>query len=77
MDSPTQRFNLPNKPESGLAEWTQKIKALQRQVDADEMEEQRKLEEEIRASRMARVRRSNTGTSSPIPRGGTCLLIYH
>ncbi|KAI0051805.1 hypothetical protein FA95DRAFT_1675587 [Auriscalpium vulgare] len=47
------------KPDTGLAEWTQKIKALQRQVDADEEEEYRKLEQEIAASRLARVRRSS------------------
>lgn len=63
MESPTTpRFNIP-KPESGLAEWTQKIKALQRQVDADEVEEQRKLEQEIAASRLARVRRGTGRTS--------------
>ncbi|ETW80802.1 hypothetical protein HETIRDRAFT_476500 [Heterobasidion irregulare TC 32-1] len=57
--SPSARsYTLPKPPESGLAEWTQKIKALQRQVDADEEEEQKKLEQEIAASRLARVRRS-------------------
>ncbi|KAL0956471.1 hypothetical protein HGRIS_002617 [Hohenbuehelia grisea] len=56
--SPSRRsFQVP-KPEAGLAEWTSKIKALQRQVDADEEDEQRRLEEEIAASRMARLRRS-------------------
>jgi len=50
-------FDLP-KPEAGLAEWTTKIKALQRQVDADEEAEQRRLEEEIAAARRARLRRS-------------------
>ena len=55
------RYSIP-RPESGLAEWTQKIKAIQRQVDADEIEEQRKLEEEIAASRLARVRRSGQFT---------------
>ncbi|KII92264.1 hypothetical protein PLICRDRAFT_50680 [Plicaturopsis crispa FD-325 SS-3] len=57
--SPTS-FDLP-KPETGLAEWTSKIKALQRQVDADEEAEQRRLEEEIAASRMARMSRRRTG----------------
>ncbi|TFK44823.1 hypothetical protein BDQ12DRAFT_673637 [Crucibulum laeve] len=46
------------KPETGLAEWTSKIKAMQRQVDADEEAEQKRLEEEIAASRLARIRRS-------------------
>ena len=50
-------FDLP-KPEAGLAEWMTKIKALQRQVDADEEAEQRRLEEEIAAARRARLRRS-------------------
>lgn len=51
-------FELP-KPETGLAEWTSKIKAMQRQVDADEEAEQKRLEEEIAASRLARLRRSH------------------
>ncbi|KAK0195469.1 hypothetical protein F5146DRAFT_1100956 [Armillaria mellea] len=46
------------KPEDGLAEWASKIKAMQQQVDADEEAEQRKLEQEIAASRLARQRRS-------------------
>ncbi|KAG6873429.1 hypothetical protein C0995_015854 [Termitomyces sp. Mi166 len=44
--------------EPGLAEWTSKIKAMQRQVDADDEAEQMRLEQEIAASRMARKRRS-------------------
>ncbi|KZT27958.1 hypothetical protein NEOLEDRAFT_1129845 [Neolentinus lepideus HHB14362 ss-1] len=52
-------FDLPKAgPETDLAEWTSRIKALQRQVDEDEETEQRKLEEEIAASRLARQRRS-------------------
>jgi hypothetical protein len=46
------------KPDTGLAEWTSKIRAMQRQVDADEEAEQKRLEEEIAASRLARQRRS-------------------
>ncbi|KAH6913911.1 hypothetical protein BKA70DRAFT_1096251 [Coprinopsis sp. MPI-PUGE-AT-0042] len=46
------------KPESDLAEWATKIKALQRQVDADEEVEQKRLEAEIAAARQARLRRS-------------------
>ncbi|KAF8633344.1 hypothetical protein AX17_004516 [Amanita inopinata Kibby_2008] len=46
------------KPEADLAEWTNKIKALQRQVDADDEAEQKRLEEEIAAARKARLRRS-------------------
>ena len=55
--SSSRPIDLP-KPETGLAEWTSKIKAMQRQVDADDEAEQKKLEEEIAASRVARMRRS-------------------
>lgn len=57
--TPSRRgtFDLP-KPETGLAEWTSRIKALQRQVDADEEAEQKRLEEEIATARRARLRRS-------------------
>lgn len=59
MDSSSRRrtYDFP-KPEAGLAEWTSRIKELQREVDADEEVEQRRLEDEIRASRLARSRRS-------------------
>lgn len=56
-------LEVPVKPESGLAEWTSKIKAMQRQVDDDEEAEHKRLEEEIAASRAARMRRS-TGLGS-------------
>ncbi|KAH9061391.1 hypothetical protein EDB87DRAFT_1611575 [Lactarius vividus] len=56
--TPSSHFGTRKPGESGLAEWAQKIRALQRQVDADEEEEHRKLEQEIAASRLARVRRS-------------------
>ncbi|KAI0071645.1 hypothetical protein K474DRAFT_1668817 [Panus rudis PR-1116 ss-1] len=55
--------DLPTKPEAGLAEWTSKIKAMQRQVDQDEEEETKRLEQEIAASRAARLRRSMGATS--------------
>lgn len=55
--------DLTPKPETGLAEWTSKIKALQRQVDQDEEDETRRLEQEIAASRLARLRRSAGGAS--------------
>lgn len=63
MDRPSsaarrRTIDLPSKPESGLAEWTSKIKEIQRQVDEDEEVEHKRLEDEIRASRMARMRRS-------------------
>ena len=57
--SPSHHQFSTRKPgEPGVAEWAQKIRALQRQVDQDEEEDHRKLEQEIAASRLARVRRS-------------------
>jgi len=58
-----QSYDIP-KPDTGLAEWTNKIKAMQRQVDADEEAEQRRLEEEIAASRSARLHRSHAMNKS-------------
>lgn len=58
LGSSTHHISARKPGEPGLAEWAQKIRALQRQVDADEEEEHRKLEQEINASRLARVRRS-------------------
>ncbi|CAL1707916.1 unnamed protein product [Somion occarium] len=65
VDRASRRRTLDTSPktESGLAEWTSKIKALQRQVDQDEEEETRRLEQEIAASRLARMRRSTGGAS--------------
>lgn len=54
----SHQFNVRKTGEPGLAEWAQKIRTLQRQVDEDEEEEHRRLEQEIAASRLARVRRS-------------------
>lgn len=51
-------MNVTPKPDASLAEWTSKIKALQKQVDEDEEAETRRLEAEIAASRKARMRRS-------------------
>ena len=65
------------KPDTGLAEWTSKIKAMQRQVDADEEAEQQRLEEEIAASRLARLRRSHaTGDSSQRSDLCKCFFIF-
>ncbi|KAF7967474.1 hypothetical protein HWV62_34123 [Athelia sp. TMB] len=56
---PRRSMDIPKPaPETGLAEWTSKIKAMQRQVDEDDEAEQHKLEAEIAASRLARQRRS-------------------
>ena len=78
----SHRFSMRKPGESGLAEWAQKIRALQRQVDEDEEEEHRKLEQEIAASRLARVRRSSgcsrasldpaVGTHSSLSVAGLC-----
>ena len=51
-------IGIPPKSDASLAEWTSKIKALQKQVDEDEEAETRRLEAEIAASRQARMRRS-------------------
>jgi hypothetical protein len=67
----SHQFNVRRTGEPGLAEWAQKIRTLQRQVDEDEEEEHRKLEQEIAASRLARVRRSAAhGHSSLDPAAG-------
>jgi hypothetical protein len=67
----THQFNVRKTGEPGLAEWAQRIRALQRQVDEDEEEEHRKLEQEIAASRLARVRRSAAyGRASIDPAAG-------
>ena len=60
MDAAARRktYDIPKSDSVGLAEWTSKIKALQRQVDEDEEAETRRLEEDIMASRMSRMRRS-------------------
>ena len=60
MDAAARRrtYDIPKSDSVGLAEWTSKIKALQRQVDEDEEAETRRLEEEIMVSRMSRMRRS-------------------
>jgi len=60
MDASARRrtYDIPKSDSVGLTEWTSKIKALQRQVDEDEEAETRRLEEEIMASRMSRMRRS-------------------
>ncbi|KAI0675065.1 hypothetical protein C8Q78DRAFT_965332 [Trametes maxima] len=69
MDSPRpgsaarRSLSIPPKPDANLAEWTSKIKEMQRQVDDDEEAETRRLEAEIAASRQARLRRS-TGLAS-------------
>jgi len=47
-----------------LAEWSQKIKHLQQQVDEDGLQEQARLEAEIAKSRMERANRRSTLTGN-------------
>ena len=62
------------KPETDLAEWTNKIKALQKQVDADEEDQQKRLEDEIVAARRARLRRrSGMDTESHVNSLDICM----
>ena len=71
LSNPTS--DLP-KQETDLAEWTNRIKALQKQVDADEEVEQKRLEDEIVAARRARLRRrSGMDTDSHINSLDICM----
>ena len=65
-------LSIPAKPDASLAEWTSKIKALQKQVDDDEEAETRRLEAEIAASRQARMRRSTIGSRTNSVEFGEC-----
>jgi hypothetical protein len=47
-----------------LAEWSQKIKNLQQQVNEDGLQEQARLEAEIAKSRMERANRRSTLTGN-------------
>jgi hypothetical protein len=73
--SSRRSYELP-KPDADLAEWTSKIKAIQRQVDADEDSEQKRLEEEIAAARRARLRRSRGGTPSHADSADLCMCSH-
>ncbi|KAJ6587043.1 hypothetical protein DFH09DRAFT_1142397 [Mycena vulgaris] len=55
MDS---NSSVAAKPDAGLSEWASKIKDMHRQLDPNEEADQKRLEEEIAASRLARLRRS-------------------
>ncbi|KAF8210398.1 hypothetical protein K438DRAFT_1809615 [Mycena galopus ATCC 62051] len=55
MDSSGSRA----KPEGGLSEWASKVKDMHRPVDPNEEADQKRLEDEIAASRLARLRRSH------------------
>ena len=67
--------DLP-KPETDLAEWTNKIKAFQKQVDADEEAQQKRLEDEIVSARRARLRRrSGMDAESRVNSQDICMSI--
>lgn len=51
------------KPEGGLSEWASKVKDMHSQVDPNEEADQKRLEDEIAASRLARLRRSQISGS--------------
>lgn len=70
--SSRKSYGLP-KPETGLAEWTSKIKALQKEVDADEEAEQKRLEDEIAAARQARLSRSRGTSASRVNSADLCV----
>ncbi|KAF7361790.1 hypothetical protein MVEN_00523200 [Mycena venus] len=59
MDSNGSRARSFDKPEGGLSEWASKVKDMHRQVDPKEEADQKRLEDEIAASRLARLRRSH------------------
>ncbi|KAG9123207.1 hypothetical protein FRC07_000108 [Ceratobasidium sp. 392] len=68
--SPSRRrtYDYSHQPEQGLQEWASRIKSIQAEVDRDEEAEQKRLEEEIAASRLARAqRREAKRRSSGLP----------
>jgi len=71
----TPSANTQN-PEDDLTEWTNKIKAIQRAVDEDEEAEQKRLEEEIKASRLARTRRKSIGMTPSVTGSDPSKIIY-
>ena len=77
-DAPPGRAKTPSLPltsSDSVSEWSKKIREIQKEVDADEEAERRKLEDEIAASRIARASRRNTaiagaGVLAGSPAGG-------
>ncbi|KAG9094921.1 hypothetical protein FRC06_010332 [Ceratobasidium sp. 370] len=68
--SPSRRrtYDYSHQPEQGLQEWASRIRSIQAEVDRDEEAEQKRLEEEIAASRLARAqRREAKRRSSGLP----------
>ena len=65
-------------PESGLAEWTSKIRTLQNLVDSDEAAERTRLELEIAQSREERARRKQAISHAPstAPRREEGIVIF-
>ncbi|KAF8756941.1 hypothetical protein RHS01_03776 [Rhizoctonia solani] len=60
-------FDYSHQPEQGLQEWASRIKSIQAEVDQDEQAEQKRLEQEIAASRLARAQRRAKQGSRPSP----------
>ncbi|KAJ6500014.1 hypothetical protein C8R47DRAFT_1110051 [Mycena vitilis] len=60
MDSNGSRVRPFDKPDAGLtpSEWATKVKDMHRHTDPNEEADQKRLEDEIAASRLARLRRS-------------------
>lgn len=71
---PQRRSKTPTLPPSdSVSEWSKKIREMQKEVDADEEAERKKLEDEIAASRMKRASRRNThilGSTAGTDQGG-------
>jgi hypothetical protein len=64
--------SLPLTASDSVSEWSKKIRDIQKEVDADEEAERKKLEDEIAASRLARAsRRSTVIAGSGILSGST------
>ncbi|KAJ6499178.1 hypothetical protein C8R45DRAFT_1126495 [Mycena sanguinolenta] len=63
MDSNGSRTRSFDKADAGLSEWASKVKDMHRQVDPNEEADQKRLQDEIAASRLARQRRSGIGGS--------------
>lgn len=69
MESPRRPTFQSTKSQEGLSDWSSKIQELRKLVDADEETEQKKLEEEIASSRLARLRRSRVGRTNSVDLG--------
>ncbi|KAG8680602.1 hypothetical protein FRC08_016175 [Ceratobasidium sp. 394] len=68
QQSPSRRrtYDYSHQPEQGLQEWASRIRSIQAEVDRDEEVEQKRLEEEIAASRLARAQRREAKRASRV-----------